>query len=111
MPSSVTPPPPQCPQGILIEDQVWPKSCGHVRGKRVTSREEAVSRIRAAADARCGFAEERLGGLGDVSSLLTILRAAAGAMLLTNVRAVFTAAVLHCGQAMVVLQTIAHAPA
>eukprot|EP00878_Enallax_costatus_P006766 GHUV01007092.1.p1 GENE.GHUV01007092.1~~GHUV01007092.1.p1 ORF type:complete len:438 (+),score=119.18 GHUV01007092.1:227-1540(+) len=38
--------------GILIEDQVSPKSCGHVRGKRVTSREEAVSRIRAAADAR-----------------------------------------------------------
>lgn len=38
--------------GILIEDQVWPKSCGHVKGKRVTSREEAVSRIRAAADAR-----------------------------------------------------------
>jgi hypothetical protein len=39
--------------GILIEDQVWPKSCGHVKGKRVTSRDEAVSRIRAAADARC----------------------------------------------------------
>jgi hypothetical protein len=38
--------------GILIEDQVSPKSCGHVRGKRVVSREEAVSRIRAAADAR-----------------------------------------------------------
>ena len=40
--------------GILIEDQVWPKSCGHVRGKRVVSREEAVSRIRAACDARVG---------------------------------------------------------
>lgn len=40
------------PTGILIEDQVWPKSCGHVKGKRVTGREEAVSRIRAAADAR-----------------------------------------------------------
>lgn len=38
--------------GILIEDQTWPKSCGHVRNKRVVSREEAVSRIRAAADAR-----------------------------------------------------------
>ncbi len=32
--------------------QIAPKSCGHVRGKQVTSREEAVSRIRAAADAR-----------------------------------------------------------
>eukprot|EP00884_Botryococcus_braunii_P013086 jgi/Botrbrau1/21779/Bobra.0190s0006.2 len=38
--------------GILIEDQVAPKSCGHVRGKRVVAREEAVARIRAAVDAR-----------------------------------------------------------
>ncbi|KAK9837011.1 hypothetical protein WJX81_006814 [Elliptochloris bilobata] len=38
--------------GILIEDQVVPKSCGHVRGKRVAGREEAVARIRAAVDAR-----------------------------------------------------------
>jgi hypothetical protein len=38
--------------GILIEDQIAPKSCGHVRGKKVVSREEAVSRIRAAVDAR-----------------------------------------------------------
>ncbi|GFR41987.1 hypothetical protein Agub_g2667 [Astrephomene gubernaculifera] len=38
--------------GILIEDQVAPKSCGHVRGKRVVGRGEAVERIRAAADAR-----------------------------------------------------------
>jgi 2-methylisocitrate lyase-like PEP mutase family enzyme len=38
--------------GILIEDQVWPKSCGHVRGKRVVPRDEAVARIKAAADAR-----------------------------------------------------------
>eukprot|EP00877_Chromochloris_zofingiensis_P009260 jgi/Chrzof1/4588/Cz14g19100.t1_PEPC3[v5.2] len=38
--------------GILLEDQVAPKSCGHVRGKKVTSREEAVSRIKAACDAR-----------------------------------------------------------
>ena len=32
--------------------QAAPKSCGHVRGKRVVSRGEAVARIRAAADAR-----------------------------------------------------------
>eukprot|EP00890_Picochlorum_soloecismus_P005162 jgi/Picsp_1/5647/NSC_03006-R1_-dimethylmalate lyase-like len=38
--------------GILIEDQVWPKSCGHVKGKRVVPRDEAVARIRAACDAR-----------------------------------------------------------
>lgn len=38
--------------GILIEDQEWPKSCGHVRGKRVVGREEAIARVRAACDAR-----------------------------------------------------------
>lgn len=38
--------------GILIEDQQWPKSCGHVRGKRVIPREEAIARIKAACDAR-----------------------------------------------------------
>eukprot|EP00199_Chlamydomonas_sp_CCMP681_P000492 CAMPEP_0119108704 /NCGR_PEP_ID=MMETSP1180-20130426/15613_1 /TAXON_ID=3052 ORGANISM="Chlamydomonas cf sp, Strain CCMP681" /NCGR_SAMPLE_ID=MMETSP1180 /ASSEMBLY_ACC=CAM_ASM_000741 /LENGTH=478 /DNA_ID=CAMNT_0007094355 /DNA_START=102 /DNA_END=1538 /DNA_ORIENTATION=- len=38
--------------GILIEDQVAPKSCGHVKGKRVVGRHEAVARIRAAVDAR-----------------------------------------------------------
>lgn len=32
--------------------QAAPKSCGHVRGKRVVARGEAVARIRAAADAR-----------------------------------------------------------
>lgn len=40
--------------GILIEDQVWPKSCGHVKGKRVIPRDEAIARIRAACDARQG---------------------------------------------------------
>lgn len=40
--------------GILIEDQVWPKSCGHVRGKQVVPRDEAIARIRAACDARRG---------------------------------------------------------
>jgi len=38
--------------GILIEDQEWPKSCGHVRGKRVIPQEEALARIKAACDAR-----------------------------------------------------------
>jgi hypothetical protein len=31
----------------------WPKSCGHVRNKRVVERAEAVARIKAACDARC----------------------------------------------------------
>ena len=32
--------------------QVWPKSCGHVAGKRVVPRDEAIARVTAAADAR-----------------------------------------------------------
>eukprot|EP00850_Spirogloea_muscicola_P021459 SM000250S08717 [mRNA] locus=s250:98011:103891:+ [translate_table: standard] len=38
--------------GILIEDQVSPKACGHTQGRKVVPREEATMRIRAAADAR-----------------------------------------------------------
>ena len=38
--------------GIMIEDQVAPKRCGHVAGKSVVSFEEAVSRVKAACDAR-----------------------------------------------------------
>lgn len=37
---------------VMIEDQVSPKRCGHTRGKSVVSREEALSRMRAAVDAR-----------------------------------------------------------
>ena len=37
---------------VMIEDQVWPKRCGHTRGKQVVERAEAVARIRAAVDAR-----------------------------------------------------------
>jgi len=38
--------------GIMIEDQIAPKRCGHTQGKAVISREEAIARIRAACDAR-----------------------------------------------------------
>ena len=38
--------------GIMLEDQVAPKRCGHVEGKSVVDRHEAVTRIRAAVDAR-----------------------------------------------------------
>ncbi|KAJ4255998.1 hypothetical protein NW762_009072 [Fusarium torreyae] len=42
--------------GIMIEDQTWPKRCGHTKGKSVVPREEAFARIRAACDARdCGL--------------------------------------------------------
>ena len=36
----------------MIEDQVAPKRCGHTRGKQVVSRDEALTRVRAAVDAR-----------------------------------------------------------
>ncbi|XP_038691747.1 2,3-dimethylmalate lyase-like isoform X1 [Tripterygium wilfordii] len=38
--------------GIILEDQVSPKACGHTRGRKVVPREEAVMRIKAAVDAR-----------------------------------------------------------
>ncbi len=37
--------------GVMLEDQTWPKRCGHMAGKDVISREEARDKI-AAADAR-----------------------------------------------------------
>ncbi|OQR91030.1 carboxyvinyl-carboxyphosphonate phosphorylmutase [Achlya hypogyna] len=38
--------------GIMLEDQVLPKRCGHTKGKQIVSRDEAFMRIRAAVDAR-----------------------------------------------------------
>ncbi len=37
---------------VMIEDQVWPKRCGHTPGKRVVTYSEALARIQAAVDAR-----------------------------------------------------------
>ena len=38
--------------GMFLEDQVWPKRCGHMKGKRVIPVEEQVQKVRAAVDAR-----------------------------------------------------------
>lgn len=38
--------------GCFLEDQVWPKRCGHLRGKRIVERQEYVQKIRAAVEAR-----------------------------------------------------------
>lgn len=38
--------------GVMLEDQVWPKRCGHMAGKEVISAEEGVEKIRAAVEAR-----------------------------------------------------------
>ncbi len=40
--------------GCFLEDQVWPKKCGHMRGKKVIERAEYVDKVRAAVDARAG---------------------------------------------------------
>ncbi|HBL58325.1 MAG TPA: carboxyvinyl-carboxyphosphonate phosphorylmutase, partial [Cyanobacteria bacterium UBA8803] len=38
--------------GIILEDQEWPKKCGHFEGKRVIPMTEHVGKIRAAVQAR-----------------------------------------------------------
>ena len=38
--------------GVMIEDQISPKKCGHTHGKRVVSRAEARMKVRAAVDAK-----------------------------------------------------------
>ncbi|HEY2157708.1 MAG TPA: isocitrate lyase/phosphoenolpyruvate mutase family protein, partial [Isosphaeraceae bacterium] len=38
--------------GCFLEDQVWPKRCGHMRGKRVIGRDDYVQKVRAAVEAR-----------------------------------------------------------
>ena len=48
--------------GIMLEDQVSPKRCGHVAGKAVVPASEALQRIKAAVDARDQF--EALYGSG-----------------------------------------------
>jgi 2-methylisocitrate lyase-like PEP mutase family enzyme len=49
-----------CARGLILEDQRWPKRCGHMRGKEVIDAEEHVQKIRAAVEAR-----------GDAALLLT----------------------------------------
>ena len=38
--------------GLFLEDQVWPKRCGHMRGKRVVERGEWLGKLRAVLDMR-----------------------------------------------------------
>jgi 2-methylisocitrate lyase-like PEP mutase family enzyme len=40
--------------GCFLEDQVWPKRCGHLQGKRVIDRGEYAQKTRAAVEARAG---------------------------------------------------------
>ena len=38
--------------GIILEDQQWPKKCGHFDGKQVITMDEHISKIKAAVEAR-----------------------------------------------------------
>jgi methylisocitrate lyase len=38
--------------GMFLEDQVWPKRCGHMKGKQVIALAEQLNKLRAAIDAR-----------------------------------------------------------
>src|SRR4051794_13024326 len=38
--------------GVFLEDQVWPKKCGHMAGKRVVDTTEHAAKIRAGAESR-----------------------------------------------------------
>lgn len=38
--------------GMFLEDQVWPKRCGHMAGKQVVPRDEWLQKLRAALDHR-----------------------------------------------------------
>ena len=38
--------------GIFLEDQVWPKRCGHLAGKQVVARDEWLAKLRAALQRR-----------------------------------------------------------
>jgi 2,3-dimethylmalate lyase len=40
--------------GIFLEDQVWPKRCGHMRGKEVIGVDEYIQKLRAALAASAG---------------------------------------------------------
>ncbi|CAN5633258.1 methylisocitrate lyase [soil metagenome] len=38
--------------GIFLEDQVWPKRCGHMMGKEVIDSQEYIQKLRSAVDAK-----------------------------------------------------------
>ncbi len=38
--------------GCFLEDQVWPKKCGHMRNKKVIERDQYLQKIKAAVEAR-----------------------------------------------------------
>jgi 2-methylisocitrate lyase-like PEP mutase family enzyme len=56
--------------GVMIEDQVMPKRCGHTGVKEVVDRDEAIRRVRAAVDARDAGASTLIVARTDARSAL-----------------------------------------
>ena len=78
--------------GIFLEDQVWPKKCGHMAGKRVVPRGDWLSKLEAALDARANglFVVARTDARSAVGLDEAIARAQAAAAL--GVDAIFVEA-------------------
>ena len=55
---------------IMLEDQVAPKRCGHTEGKSVVGRDEALTRVRAAVDARNAGADILIMARTDARAIL-----------------------------------------
>jgi len=47
--------------GVMIEDQEWPKRCGHTQGKAVVDRQTAFLRVKAAVDASRALGDRYVG--------------------------------------------------
>jgi 2-methylisocitrate lyase-like PEP mutase family enzyme len=58
-------------KGVFLEDQVWPKRCGHMRGKAIVPIEEHVEKIEAARDAR-GDADLIIVGRTDARAVIDL---------------------------------------
>ncbi|MCB0873893.1 MAG: isocitrate lyase/PEP mutase family protein [Thermoleophilia bacterium] len=80
--------------GVVLEDQVWPKRCGHMEGKRVVPADEWLASLRAVVDLRADgvdlFVIARTDARAAVSLTEAIERARAAAAL--GVDAVFVEA-------------------
>ena len=55
---------------IMLEDQIAPKRCGHTEGKSVVGRDEALTRVRAAVDARSAGADILIMARTDARAIL-----------------------------------------
>jgi 2-methylisocitrate lyase-like PEP mutase family enzyme len=60
---------------VMLEDQVAPKRCGHTEGKSVVSRDEAVTRVRAAVDTRDAGADFLIMARTDASAGVSLVEA------------------------------------